>query len=233
MRFWIAVALVGLALAPLLLLAWLFLLIAPRTFERVLLAVLPRQREKKTDGTEFCANHLDINQEDAPGELYIRRFYLTPVTWKRKIFLHRICRSDRDRDAHDHQWNFWSLILRGKYIEHLFHPNGCGCGDLKCQRRYEQRHAPTGTLLRNKAEHTHWVQIVKPVWSLVAIGLKSRPWGFWIMGEEAGVAHTDDGKEWSRHRWSWRSVPADEWIPAARYLKSVRASRFGGGMGES
>lgn len=227
MIFWLAAAVLGIVLSPVALLAWLFLQVAPRTCERVLLAVLPRQRQKRTDGTEFFSNHLDINQEDAPGELYIRRFYLTPVTWKRKIFLHRICRSDRDRDAHDHQWNFWSLILRGKYIEHVFHANACTCGDIKCPRRYEQRHAPVGTLLRNKAEHTHWVEIVKPVWSLVAIGLKRRPWGFWVMGEAPRFEGAHD-EELAGHP----GPPPDEWIPADRYLKSVRASRFGGGMGE-
>jgi hypothetical protein len=210
--FWLAAALVGVSLSPLFLLAWLFLLIAPRTFERAMLATF---------------EHLDINQEDAPEELYIRRFYLTPKTWKRKIFLHRICRSDRDRDAHSHQWNFWSFIMKGEYLEHVFHPNACGCGDIKCRYRYEQRRAPAGTLLRNKAEHTHWVQIVKPVWSLVFIGVKRINWGFWIMGKHP--------HPWSTviHRRGLSvvsdKVPPDRFVPWDEYLASTRIEQAAAG----
>lgn len=151
--------------------------------------------------------HYDIERpfdSSKPNEsgLYLRRFYLTPKSWKRKIFLHHIVRSDTDSASHDHQWRFWSFILAGYYIEHVYHPNeSCGrCashGDGLCgAERYSLRHASPGTLLRNKAEHSHWVEIVNPVWSLVFIGKKTRTWGFWVYDKTTGV---DTWVQWDRY----------------------------------
>jgi hypothetical protein len=152
--------------------------------------------------------HYDIERPFDPASpktsgLYLRRFYLTPKTWKRKIFLHHIVRSDTDSASHDHQWRFWSFILAGYYIEHVYTPNGpCSrcvsrgfvgpCGG----QRYHLRHATPGTLLRNKATHSHWVEIVRPVWSLVFIGKKTRTWGFWVYDKETGV---DTWVRWDRY----------------------------------
>lgn len=164
--------------------AWVLLTLAPNAFEAALLRFLPKQAATSgNDGRpRVPVNHFDIMQQDG---LYLRRFYLTPITWPVKLFIHKICLGDTDRDPHSHQWPFRSLILRGKYLEHVYHPNACDCGRL-CARRYEQREAPTGTLLINAAEHTHTIEIVRPVWSLVFVGRKKMDWGFWIMSRVKG-----------------------------------------------
>lgn len=157
---------------------------APKAFEAFLLRHLA---------------HYDIARDDALG-LYLRRFYLTPRSWKRKIFLHHIVRSDTDASAHDHQWRFWSFILAGRYVEHVYSPNEpcLMCGGMTCgdDNRYHLRLATPGTLLRNKATHSHWVEIEKPVWSLVFIGKKTRTWGFWVYDKTTGV---DTWVQWDRY----------------------------------
>jgi len=47
---------------------------------------------------------------------YMERFWLfrTPLVSAR---VHRILRSDLDRDLHDHPWDYASVILRGGYLE--------------------------------------------------------------------------------------------------------------------
>jgi hypothetical protein len=77
------------------------------------------------------------------GDLYLRRWYLTPrFNWsdetlmfvesrgwdrlltlmRSRYFLHWIVRSDDDRDPHDHPWSFKSRILDGEYVERVWFP---------------------------------------------------------------------------------------------------------------
>lgn len=99
------------------------------------------------------------------GQLYLRRWYLTPPTWPVRLFLHQIILDDDDRALHNHPWDFASFIMRGEYKEIL--PLG------------KSRQASPGTLLRNPAEHTHRVVIVRgPVWTLMISRRAKRIWGF-------------------------------------------------------
>lgn len=116
--------------------------------------------------------------------LYLRRFYLTPRNrptwwpngWKwYRFFLHNILRSDDDRDQHNHPWSFTSIILAGCYLEHIFFPRATAT-------RYLKRWAYPGTVLKNSAAHTHRVEIIRPVWSLVMCPEATQEWGFWIDG---------------------------------------------------
>lgn len=132
---------------------------------------------------------------DDVDALYLRRFYLSPrwlarflerrPWWKgpTKIFLHRIVRSDDDRDPHDHPWAFASLILIGSYRERILKGWIRQCLLTSphfgpWEPRYHERVTRPGMLLRNKAEHTHRVEIIKPVWSLVFAWPARRVWGF-------------------------------------------------------
>ncbi len=135
----------------------------------------------------------------ADGRLYLRRWFITPRRWlgpgnwpkllswvpphRRKLFLHMIRLSDA-RTMHDHPWPFTSLILAGKYIEYT----------LIQGRGITKKDAPAGTVLRNRAEHTHRLEIVKPVWSLVFAGETYREWGFWVddIAEHPGFYHWVD-----------------------------------------
>lgn len=100
--------------------------------------------------------------------VYLRRIYIlmTPLF---SIMLHRLYRPDRQRDLHDHPWNFVSFILRGYYREII--------GDTVRQCELEHRWINT-----KKAEDRHTISYVSkvPVWTLVFTGRRRRKWGFWV-----------------------------------------------------
>ncbi len=114
------------------------------------------------------------------------RPYLT--RWKvaecrdRKVFLHHFQDSDAD-EPHDHPWNFTSLILAGGYWERtparhwVDNPDmgASGCATIR-----EQWFAPGRWLVR-PARWIHSVRIPdgKSAWTLLVIGKKLQPWGFW------------------------------------------------------
>ncbi len=127
--------------------------------------------------------HRDIQVD---GDLYLRRYYLTPRTWRWKLFLHHILRPDAARDPHDHPWNFWTLGLRGGYVEIVYddltgrQPSRYLDGqDPRAWRAEFQR----GRKLKfRKAEHRHRIHTVDPnTWTLVLATRARRHWGFWPM----------------------------------------------------
>lgn len=147
----------------------------PGLIERILLWVFP---------------HFDITKlVNGVQSLYLRRFYLTPRSWRWKLFLHHIVRGDDDRAPHDHQWDFVTCILRGRYLEHIFRPYA--------REKHSLRLAAPGTILSNKAEHAHRVEILTPVWSLVLIKTKRRNWGFWLEGK--GINGGDRWVSWKTY----------------------------------
>jgi hypothetical protein len=145
----------------------------------------------RTIGTEAR----DIQKfKNGVNDLYLRRFYVTPRwlarflerrkwwKWPTKIFLHHILRSDDDRDSHDHPWAFTSMILAGSYREKIlkhWSRNGAGTWEPVIKERL----ATPGSILRNPPHHTHRVEIIYPVWSLVFVRGASRVWGFWTQDE--------------------------------------------------
>jgi hypothetical protein len=142
-------------------------------FENTLCALLP---------------HRDICDRET-GELYLRRFYLTPRIFGRRIFLHHIVRSDKDRDLHDHPWNFVTVILRYGYWETL---NGIVWAF----------HRPL-SVLRRQSEDAHRITLAarrnqKGAWTLVFVGKRQRRWGFhtpdgWVYWRDyLGVSEGDD-----------------------------------------
>ena len=100
---------------------WFFLLLALPFHAWILFAALARFAPATLEALLMSdLDHYDIARDDENGGLYLRRYYLTPRHWKRKIFLHHILRSDTDASPHDHQWTFWSFILFGRYVEHVY-----------------------------------------------------------------------------------------------------------------
>lgn len=142
----------------------------------------------------FLFRYRDIVKEvDGKPSLYLRRFFIfrTKLFPNFRIFLHFINRSDDDRHLHDHPWDFTSLILAGGYEEELPPPQWMRDKVKESKwriRQYIEVRKP-GNLLRNKAEHTHRVQLRdgRPAWTLVRAGKARRVWGF----------HTEEGwKDW-------------------------------------
>jgi hypothetical protein len=115
------------------------------------------------------------------GSVYLWRLYILSTPWF-GLMLHRIFRPDRQRDLHDHPWNFLSVIVLGWYGENIQRPGG-GQQYVK-RRRFNFKFA----------EDRHSIRTVSrvPVWTLVFTGRRRRDWGFW-----------------TPVKWSWRCEPCD------------------------
>ena len=50
---------------------------------------------------------------------YLTRIHLTPFKWWpwKRFYLHIFSRPDKDRELHDHPWNFTTIVLFGGYDE--------------------------------------------------------------------------------------------------------------------
>lgn len=115
------------------------------------------------------------------GELYLRRWFLSPLGLPCRVFLHNIRRSDPGRALHDHPWDFATFLL-GSYSEAL--PGG------RLARR------PRFSFLRNPAEHAHRVVLdedesgPRPVFTIMFARQARRVWGF----------HAEGGwRDWRTH----------------------------------
>ena len=95
------------------------------------------------------------------GPLMIR-YRVLQTRWF-NVYLHHFLRSDYDRCFHDHPWAFVTVLLSGGYWENT--PAG---------RFWRRRFS----ILRRPAEWQHWVEIVRPVWTLILVSRKCREWGF-------------------------------------------------------
>lgn len=123
---------------------------------------------------------------DGQGDVFFSRYDLVKNRWF-AIYLHEFFRSDNARCLHDHPWNFLSLILWGGYWEEM-------TTGLHWRR--------PGSILFRRAETAHRIVLDgsrKRVWSLVVVGRKHRPWGFysvrgwlpWVAGEPNPVCETE------------------------------------------
>jgi hypothetical protein len=97
---------------------------------------------------------------------YVIRWRIeTPVG---SIRLHHWLGPDDDRAFHDHPWWFWTLVLRGSYIDKS--PDG-----IDHLWRFSHRYRP--------ALHRHTVIPDPQAWTLVVTGKPVRAWGFWPEGK--------------------------------------------------
>lgn len=115
---------------------------------------------------------LTIGPEHDPQTL---RWHL--LRWRGwQVALHRWCRSDSDRALHDHTGDNVSILLTGRYREHLSHA-WQKPGDpayLRPRVRY-----PFFPYFR-KAEQPHRIELYRgPVWSLWIRWPSRRTWGFY------------------------------------------------------
>lgn len=118
--------------------------------------------------------HRYIGGEDDP---YMLRWHLIPRNkWLGNLYLHKFVRDDDDRALHDHPWPFVSIVLWGSYNEWV--QVGDHLQILQTRSMFN--------IAWNHAEHRHRVVLprrangsVRPCWTLVFTGRKSRLWGFW------------------------------------------------------
>lgn len=104
---------------------------------------------------------LDIYDHNHKTFMY--RYRLLRTRWG-GLYLHEIIRSDADLCLHNHPWRFVTLILSGGYLEEL------------TGRVFKWREA--GSFLYRPAKFAHRIEVSSPAWSLVWVGRKIQPWGF-------------------------------------------------------
>lgn len=155
--------------------------------------------------------YTDIERDDAPGVIYLRRFFIYPRNkdfgknkGKGRLYLHKFYRGDEDLHLHDHPWPFVSLILtRGYWEETLWRPGDgyvkgsyptWGADNEWRTKKFYRRFS----LLRRPATWKHRVILKdsKPVWTIVKTGVKERSWGFWIKNNLCPWRNYDNGVCW-------------------------------------
>ena len=134
----------------------------------------------------LVANKEDIVNDDS---LYLRRWRLfgynakLPYLFGRGVMIHRIVRPDADRDPHNHPWDFWSLVLKGSYIEDIYHGVYTHRGRLEFPAESITRVARKfGALDWRPAEHMHRIDKLPDgdAWTLVVVKRRTdHKWGFW------------------------------------------------------
>ncbi|HTK34574.1 MAG TPA: hypothetical protein VL358_04700 [Caulobacteraceae bacterium] len=104
------------------------------------------------------------------GSPYLERWWLIPRNGLFNIYVHRILRSDDDRALHDHPWFNASLILAGRYVEHVIAAGGVA-------RRTERA---AGALKLRSPWAAHRLELIdgEACWTLFVTGPRLRAWGF-------------------------------------------------------
>lgn len=107
---------------------------------------------------------------------YLVRWWVIPRNPVFNIYLHLFLRSDDDRALHDHPWVNCSLLLEGRYAEHLVDlavtpdvPEGTTMVAIRT----------AGELVFRGPRAAHRIELIDgPVWTLFVTGPRVREWGF-------------------------------------------------------
>lgn len=128
-----------------------------------------------------------LRQEDITGrgdeDVYLSRYWLLGSRETRwALMLHKMRRPDDTACHHDHPWSFWTLVLKGGYVEEVTHPVELPYKHRSGTRNtvvHTRRNRP-GMLLFRPAEHTHRISYLPnhTCWTLVLRFKRRRNWGF-------------------------------------------------------
>jgi hypothetical protein len=125
---------------------------------------------------------------------YLIRWRVVQTPWF-AVYLHDLLEPDSARDPHDHPWTFWSVILRGGYVEKIWEQDPqLGVGGFHrvvgwWSRSYRRRWL-AGSVHKMTMDKAHMIQFVQPgTRSLIICGPRRRTWGFWT--EEGFVPWTE------------------------------------------
>lgn len=105
------------------------------------------------------------------GEKHFQRYRLIQTPWF-AVYIHHICKSDMEKDAHDHPWNFSSILLEGAYQEKSWcAPN------FDDEATYNTYYS--GDVVKHKATDAHKLTLISDsVWTLVFTSGRERIWGY-------------------------------------------------------
>lgn len=113
------------------------------------------------------------------GVLHFRRWRILSLPFL-SVYIHQIYKPDEDPFLHDHPWNYFSLILKGSYIE---------------QTPTSLNTMTPGKFVFKKATNFHKIQkVLAPTVTLFCTGRRLRDWGYnipppnntlnWVQHEE-------------------------------------------------
>ena len=105
---------------------------------------------------------------------YMTRWKFLRLPWF-GFRVHKIYRSDLDRELHDHPFTFLSLVLSGGYTEET--PGGV------------KTYYGPGSLIYRRATDLHRLELDEPTWTFIIRGQKCREWGF--MTQKGWVSHRE------------------------------------------
>ena len=95
------------------------------------------------------------------------------------IFIHRMAAPDPGADVHDHPYNFFTMILRGGYTQKVANVRGI---DLP---HWERLLPFTVRFMRLDEAHSITSLAAQTSWSLIIHGRRVRPWGFYVLENQA------------------------------------------------
>ena len=116
---------------------------------------------------------------------YLYRWTLFSLFGFFKIYLHKIMASDWARQPHNHPKRFWSIGLKGRYIEEVYEVrpidiNNVASPDMRLEKTVSNIfEAPWFRTF--DADHIHRLVIPEgapPAWTLVFVGRPKKQWGF-------------------------------------------------------
>lgn len=148
----------------------------------------------KLEGNEFGQRWsigATMTLKNSDGDVYLFRRRLIQTPWA-AIYLHDILDGDEERAPHSHPFAFASLVLRGGYVETVFHPTPTWCpwpcedpesmtihGVLGLPQVIERNRGKMHTFPRGNGQ-LHRIVSVKPrTKTLVFAGRRKDSWGFW------------------------------------------------------
>lgn len=107
-----------------------------------------------------------------PGVTYLRRLRIVQTPWF-GFYVHWVYLPDKDRDPHDHPWNFWSFVARGGYTEAITDsPEALDNQRIEQHKRFSLHRMSTG--------RAHAISLLEPrTITVLLVGRRSRDWGFW------------------------------------------------------
>jgi len=115
--------------------------------------------------------------EDGLDALYLRRIRIIQTPWF-ALYLHHIMEEDHDPDPHDHPFNFWSIVLRGGYMETITYDRprvsylGGALGNWKALSFHKM----------SKHDFHRIVKILPNTWTLIFVGRRTKDWGYLVDG---------------------------------------------------
>lgn len=124
----------------------------------------------------------NINRGDHEGE-YLKRWHILHTRWFR-IYLHKFTGPDRDPHPHDHPWNSWIFMLRGKYEEEFYEyeyvniPGSIRLREEPVMVKKLDRSSPSFRSMKGESIHKIKNLLTPEVWTLFVCHKKKRCWGF-------------------------------------------------------